>query len=71
MIELSPEESARWVAAVEPVLDDYVKSMVARGYSESEVRGWIQFTKERIEYWTGKQIEAGIKSPTGPSELRP
>lgn len=71
LIELSPEEAARWVAAVQPVMDDYVKSMVDRGYSETEVRSWIKYTEERIEYWTKKQIELGIKSPTGPSELRP
>jgi len=71
IIELSPEEAARWVAAVEPVMEDYVQSMIGQGYSEAEVRGWIQFTEERIEYWTQKQIEAGIKSPTGPPELRP
>jgi len=71
IIELSDAEAARWIAAVQPVLEDYVKSMVDRGYSESEVRGWIQFTQERIDFWTKEQIKRGIKSPTGPAELRP
>jgi len=70
IIELSPEEAARWVEAVKPVTENYVKTMVGRGYSEAEVRDWITFINERIDYWTKKQIEAGIKSATGPPELR-
>lgn len=70
IIELSPDEAARWVEAVKPVTENYVKTMVGRGYSEAEVRDWITFINERIDYWTKKQIEAGIKSATGPPELR-
>lgn len=70
IIELSPEEAARWVAAVEPVLETYVQSMVAAGHSEADVRGWIKFATERIDYWTQKQVEAGITSATGPQQLR-
>lgn len=70
-IELSPEEVARWKKAVEPVIENYIKNLVNKGHSESEVRGWIKFLRDRIEYWTKKQIEIGIKSPTGPPEMRP
>jgi TRAP-type C4-dicarboxylate transport system substrate-binding protein len=70
-IDLSPGEVVRWVSAVEPVIEDYVKNMVGRGYSEAEVRGWITFLRERSEYWTKKQIELLIPSAAGPPEVRP
>jgi TRAP-type C4-dicarboxylate transport system substrate-binding protein len=69
--ELSPEEAARWQKAVEPVINDYVKTMTTKGYKEAEVRNWISFMKERIKVWTDKQIAAKIPSPTGPIALRP
>ena len=71
IIELSPQEAARWKEAAAPVVENYVKDMVGKGYSEAEVKGWIGFLRERIEYWTAKQIELRIKCPTGPAEMRP
>jgi TRAP-type C4-dicarboxylate transport system substrate-binding protein len=70
-LELSDQEGARWQQAVEPVLADYVKAMVGKGHKEAEVKEWIAYMKERIKYWTGKQIEYKIPSPTGPLALRP
>jgi TRAP-type C4-dicarboxylate transport system substrate-binding protein len=70
-IELSPGEVVRWKAAVEPVIEDYVKKMVGKGYSEAEVRGWIKFLRERTEYWTKKQIALLISSAAGPPEVKP
>lgn len=70
-IELSDEEGARWQKAVEPVLEDYVKSMVGKGHKEAEVRGWIAYMKERIKFWTAKQMEYHVPSPTGPAGVRP
>lgn len=69
-IDLSKEEMERWEKAVQPVIEDYVKRMVSKGFSESEVRSWIKYLKERTEYWTKKQIEYKIKSVTGPVEMR-
>ncbi len=69
-IELPPGEITKWKKAVEPVLDKYVKSMVAAGYQEKETRELINYTLMRIEYWTKKQKESGVKSSTGPSEVR-
>jgi TRAP-type C4-dicarboxylate transport system substrate-binding protein len=71
IIELSDEEAARWKKAAEPVIEDYVKDMVGKGYTEAEVRGWLTFIGERMDYWTAKQIQLGIKSPTGPAAIRP
>jgi TRAP-type C4-dicarboxylate transport system substrate-binding protein len=70
-LELAPNEVPRWKAAVEPVIDNYVKNMVAKGYSEAEVKGWIKFLRERIDYWTKKQIALRIPSVNGPPELKP
>jgi hypothetical protein len=61
----------RWKKATEPVVQDYISNMVSKGYSETEVKGWIQYLRDRIEYWTAKQIEYRVKSPTGPDAMRP
>jgi TRAP-type C4-dicarboxylate transport system substrate-binding protein len=70
-IELLPSEATRWKAAVEPVIDNYVKAMVEKGFPEAEVKGWIKFLRDRVEYWTKKQIELRIASVAGPPELKP
>ncbi|MGB4223458.1 MAG: hypothetical protein WBJ54_06535, partial [Syntrophorhabdus sp.] len=69
-IQLSPEESKKWIKAADTVIDKYVKTMVGEGYKEAEVRGWIKYAKERIDYWTKKQRELKIKSSTGPDDIR-
>jgi TRAP-type C4-dicarboxylate transport system substrate-binding protein len=69
-IELEREEIAKWKKAVEPVLDTYVKKMVASGYNVKETRELINYARMRIEYWLKKQKELGIKSSTGPAEVR-
>jgi len=48
-----------------------VKRLVGKGFSESEVRGWIKFLRERSDYWTKKQITLRIPSAAGPPEVRP
>jgi hypothetical protein len=70
-VELPPSELPRWQAAVEPVIDDYVKRMVGKGFSEAEVKGWIEFLRERTDFWTKKQIALRIPSAVGPPEVRP
>jgi len=69
-IELPSEEIKKWKDAVEPILDKYVKSMVAAGYPEKETRELINFARMKTEYWTKKQKESGVKSSTGPPEVR-
>ena len=70
-IELSDDEAARWKKAVEPVISDYIKTMVGKGFPEAEVKGWISFMRERISYYTKKQMEYYIPSATGPAGMRP
>jgi TRAP-type C4-dicarboxylate transport system substrate-binding protein len=69
-IELSSAEMTKWKKAVEPVLDTYVQRMGAAGYNQKETRELINYARMRIEYWTKKQIELGVKSSTGPSQVR-
>jgi TRAP-type C4-dicarboxylate transport system substrate-binding protein len=70
-IELSPSEAARWKAAVEPVIGNYIKTMVGKGFSEAEVKGWLKFLRQRSEYWMKKQIALRIASVAGAPELKP
>jgi TRAP-type C4-dicarboxylate transport system substrate-binding protein len=69
-IQLSSGEIMKWGKAVEPVLDDYVKKMVASGYDKKEITNMINYTRLRIGHWTKKQKESGVKSSTGPAEVR-
>jgi TRAP-type C4-dicarboxylate transport system substrate-binding protein len=71
IIELSDKEMERWKASVAPVIDNHVKTMVGKGYSEAEVKGWIKFLYDRAEFWKGKQKELRIPSAVGPPELKP
>jgi TRAP-type C4-dicarboxylate transport system substrate-binding protein len=62
IFELSDSEAGKWIKAVEPVIAGYKKSMVEKGFKESDIEGWIKFIKERIEYW--KKEERARKIPT-------
>jgi hypothetical protein len=71
IIQLPGDEIGKWKKAAEPVIENYVKEMISKGFAEPEIREWIRFLRERIEYWTAKQINYHIKSPTGPDEMQP
>lgn len=70
-INIPDEEAAKWEKAVTPVIENQVKKLVGKGFSESEVRGWISYLKERNDYYTKKQIEYRIPSAAGPPAIRP
>jgi len=69
-IELPASELPRWQAAVEPVINDYVKRMVAKGFTETEARSWVKFLRERSKYYTDKQSAFRIPSAAGPQEVK-
>ncbi|MBN2062379.1 MAG: TRAP transporter substrate-binding protein [Deltaproteobacteria bacterium] len=69
-IELPQDEFDRWIKAVQPVFDSYVKSMVSKGFTESEIRGWIDFLNKRKGELLEIQKTYHIKSTTGPPEVR-
>jgi len=49
-IELPKDEIKKWKDAVEPILDKYVKTMVAAGYQEKETRELINFARMKTEF---------------------
>ncbi len=62
IINLPEAEAAKWVKASEPLLVDFKKDLVSKGYKAQEVDGWINYIRERIEYWRGE--EKARKIPT-------
>ncbi len=62
ILPISDAEAAKWVKAAEPVVGDFKKDLVSKGYKAAEVDTWIAFIKERIEYWKGQ--EKAKKVPT-------
>jgi len=66
---LPDAEAAKWQAAVESVIDNYITKMVDAGHSQAEVESWVEFLRERAEYWTAKQIAWHIISAAGPPEV--
>lgn len=69
-IPLPPEEMKRWKEAVSPMTQSYLKELERAGFNKAELEGMVSFIKDRIQYWTKKQIEYGIKSVTGPEAIR-
>jgi TRAP-type transport system periplasmic protein len=63
IIKLSDSEIKKWTAAVQPVIAQYKKDMVAKGFSESEVDDWMGFIAERINYWKAQETKRGIPNP--------
>jgi TRAP-type transport system periplasmic protein len=68
-ILLSAEESARWVAAVQPLLNKTIVDIKAKGLPADE---YEQFIKDRIKYWASKAVsdadcaawvQANVKKP--------
>ena len=49
--------------ASQPVVDEFKKDLMAKGYTEKEIDSWLAFTKERIEYWKGMEKERKIPTP--------
>jgi TRAP-type C4-dicarboxylate transport system substrate-binding protein len=60
IIPISDAEAARWIKAAEPVIDDYKKDLLSKGYKAKEIDSWLSFVKERIEYWKGQEKAKNI-----------
>lgn len=63
ILQLSDAEAARWVKASQPVVEEFKKDLMAKGYTKNEIDSWLAFTKERIEYWKGQEKERKIATP--------
>ncbi|HEY3278350.1 MAG TPA: hypothetical protein VGJ94_17175, partial [Syntrophorhabdaceae bacterium] len=55
VIPVSDAEQAKMVKAVEPVIVDFKKDLVNKGFKAAEVDTWVAFIKDRIEYWKGQE----------------
>jgi TRAP-type C4-dicarboxylate transport system substrate-binding protein len=64
VIQLSYEEAAKWVAAVQPVIDNYIKDMETKGVSKDVIKERLAFIQKSVDAFTKKQREKGIKFPT-------
>jgi len=62
IIQISDAEAARWVQASQPVIAEFRKDLIGKGFPEKEVDSWLAFVKERVEYW--KAQEKAKKIPT-------
>jgi TRAP-type transport system periplasmic protein len=63
MISLPEGEAEKWIKAVEPVVADYKKDMIAKGYKPAEVDSWIGYIKERMDYWRKEEKRRSVASP--------
>jgi TRAP-type C4-dicarboxylate transport system substrate-binding protein len=57
---LPKEEAERWTAAIMPVVDARLKSVIAKGFTQSEVEEAWAYFKSRVEYWNGQQAENNV-----------
>ena len=63
LIPLSDEEVKRWAKAVEPVIQNFINSMEAKGYKRSDMEEQLKFIRERMAYWEKQEKDRGLKSP--------
>ncbi len=47
IIPISDAEAARWVQASQPVIGEFRKDLIGKGFSEKEVDSWLAFVKRR------------------------
>ncbi len=62
MVTIPEADNPPWIKAVQPVIGDYKKDLVAKGYKAGEIDDWIGFVNKRIQYWKGE--EKAKKIPT-------
>ncbi|MGZ3589324.1 MAG: TRAP transporter substrate-binding protein [Thermodesulfobacteriota bacterium] len=60
--DIPEADNPKWVKAVRPVIEDYKKDLVAKGYKAAQIDEWISFVDSRIVYWKGQ--EKAKKIPT-------
>jgi TRAP-type transport system periplasmic protein len=63
VLSISDAEAVKWTKAAEPVIGEFKKDLMAKGFTGSEVDSWISFIKERIEYWKEQEKARKIPAP--------
>jgi TRAP-type transport system periplasmic protein len=68
-IFLTPDESKRWVAKVQPLVDNTLMNIAAKGYNQNALQ---QYIKDRIKYWAANTptdaemanwVQTNVKKP--------
>lgn len=54
VVQIPPDENARWEEAVKPVIDSYIKEKGPRGVG-LPAKSMVDYVKSRIAYWAGKE----------------
>jgi len=62
VIPLPAAESAKWVKASQPVVEDFKKDLISKGFKAAEIDSWLKYVDERIDYW--EKQEKARKIPT-------
>ncbi|HEX2964768.1 MAG TPA: TRAP transporter substrate-binding protein [Syntrophorhabdaceae bacterium] len=62
VIPLTAAESAKWVKASQPVVEDFKKDLTSKGFKAAEIDSWLKYVDERIDYW--EKQEKSRKIPT-------
>jgi TRAP-type C4-dicarboxylate transport system substrate-binding protein len=62
IVPLADAEAAKWIKAVQPVINDYKRDLLSKGYKEADIEEWLAYVKERIAYW--KKQEKARMVPT-------
>jgi TRAP-type C4-dicarboxylate transport system substrate-binding protein len=69
VIQLSPQEMARWVAtAVDPLINAYLSEKSAKGLPAAD---YEKYLKERVSYWSGKSPKSAESVSWVKKELEP
>ena len=63
IIVLPEEEIQKMKKAVEPVIQNYMKDMEAKGFKKAEMEAQLQYIYERIAYWGKQERDRKLKSP--------
>ena len=63
LLAVSDEELKKMNKAVEPVIQNYIKTMEGKGYKRSEIEEQLTYIRERIAYWSKQEKERKLKSP--------
>ena len=63
VLTLPDAEIKKMKAAVQPVIDDYMKTMEGKGYKRADIQAQLNYIYERIDYWSKQEKERKPKSP--------
>lgn len=63
MITLPEEEITKMQKAVEPVIENYMKDMQAKGFKRADMEEQLKYIRERIAYWSAQEKSRNLRSP--------